>query len=103
MGTLPITPTKIANGNGKAAVALHGGLVMNNQETIMVTAGVAGVEALISWQKVTSPPSTLLHLHLARLTTLTEVAHITGLPSGKPYKKSIKSIQKKKSIRALEH
>ena len=78
MGTLPITPTKIANGNGKAAVALHGGLVMNNQEAIMVTAGVAGVEAL--------------------------VAHITGLPSGEPYKKSIKSIQKKKkSIRALEH
>ena len=52
-------------------------LVMNNQEAIMVTAGVAGVEAL--------------------------VAHITGLPSGEPYKKSIKSIQKKKSIRALEH
>ena len=50
---------------------------MNNQEAIMVTAGVAGVEAL--------------------------VAHITGLPSGEPYKKSIKSIQKKKSIRALEH
>ena len=81
MGIHPITPMKIANGNSKAVVALRGGLVMDNQETIMVTAGVAGVEVTISWQRITSPPSIL---HLMRLTTLTEVAQITGLPSDKP-------------------